>query len=144
MGRKTAVAAAGLVLLTAATFGHSAEPCPGEAKDAVYLSCQVEGDLVSCTQNEVLHRTKCQALVPYLRPPPEYPPRQRSRGVEGWVLVGFTVTERGNAANSIVINAQPPQVFDDAALNAVSLYRFHPPTSPIENVAVRISFSLQE
>lgn len=144
MGRKAAAVVPGLVLLASAPFCQGAEPCPGMAKDPVYLSCQIEGEGVSCAANRVLNRIKCQDMVPYFTPTPEYPPAQLSGEVEGWVLVGFTVTEQGGVANPIVINAQPPQVFDDAALDAVNAYRFHAPASPIKNVAIRISFSLQD
>ncbi len=142
----TYLAVLGVISLVLAPLAQGSEQCPdkAKAKDPTYLSCQVDAERVSCKPSKLLLETQCQDLVLYQKALPEYPKNQRRRGVQGWVLVGFTVTEQGEVVNPAVVNAQPPRVFDAAALAAVSLYKFHPLTMPLENIAIRIRFSLAE
>jgi protein TonB len=51
---------------------------------------------------------------------PVYPPRLKSRHVEGWVKVEFTVNTEGEVTDAVVVNSEPADIFDDAALNAVN------------------------
>ena len=55
-----------------------------------------------------------------------YPAAAQADGVEGHVLVRYDVTEAGNVANAVVVESEPPGVFDDAALNTVRSWRFRP------------------
>lgn len=56
----------------------------------------------------------------------DYPARAAAAGVEGWVEVQFDVTTAGAPENLRVIAAQPPGVFDSAALAAIKRSRFTP------------------
>lgn len=81
------------------------------------------------------------------RPPPRYPARARRRGIEGEVLVGFTVTASGGVAQLRVIEAAPKGYFEEAALEAARRFRFSPRTENGQAIAVadvrnRISFRL--
>jgi protein TonB len=67
-----------------------------------------------------------QDVLPLVRINPDYPPRALSRGIEGWVLVQFTITETGTVTDAIVVDSQPNQVFDQAALNAIARWRYNP------------------
>lgn len=64
--------------------------------------------------------------VPLVRVPPRYPERALARGLEGRVLVGFTVDRAGNVREARVLAAEPPNVFDRAALEAVSQWKYNP------------------
>jgi len=64
--------------------------------------------------------------IPLVRINPEYPPRERGRGVEGWVLVQFTVTAIGTVRDAIVVDSEPKSVFDRAALDAIGRWRYNP------------------
>jgi protein TonB len=55
---------------------------------------------------------------------PQYPPSAVSRGIEGFVEVSFTVTALGLVENANVIGAEPPGVFEQAALAAISRWRY--------------------
>lgn len=57
---------------------------------------------------------------------PNYPTAALRAGQSGWVLVGFTVTPEGRTTDVHVVDAQPRHVFDRAAMEAVSRYRFKP------------------
>ena len=50
----------------------------------------------------------------------------QSRGLEGYVLIEFTVTRTGAVANPVVIRSEPPNVFDRAALAAVLKFKYKP------------------
>lgn len=86
--------------------------------------------------------------IPFLTPAPEYPQRALARGVEGWVLVSFTIAASGAVADPIVVDADPPGVFDAAALRAVMRYRYRPqivagvPTAT-PGMLLRIHFELE-
>ncbi len=78
---------------------------------------------------------------------PRYPRNALRRNVSGWVDVSFTVTRAGSVADVEVMDSTPGTVFDNAAVDAVSKWRFEP---VVENgrpmpkrVAVRMSFTLQ-
>jgi protein TonB len=74
-------------------------------------------------------------VIPLVRIPPEYPPRALSRGLEGWVQIQFTITETGAVTDAKVIDAQPKNIFDEAALRSISRWRYNP---KVENgVAVK-------
>ncbi len=76
-------------------------------------------------------------LVAVVRPPPWYPPEARSRRIEGRVVVEFTVTERGEVKDPVIVESSPPGVFDRAVLETVRRWRFHPKAQGGKPIAVR-------
>jgi protein TonB len=65
-------------------------------------------------------------VIPLVRIAPDYPPRALSRGLEGWVQVRFTITATGTVKDPVVVNAEPKNIFDEAALKAISRWRYNP------------------
>ncbi len=65
-------------------------------------------------------------LLPFLTVAPDYPPRAAQRGIEGWVLVEFTVDELGRVVMPRVVQAFPSAVFNQSALKAVKRYKYKP------------------
>ena len=65
-------------------------------------------------------------VVPLVQVDPDYPPRAKQQGVEGWVAVAFTITPVGTVDEARVIGSEPPYVFDRAALNAIRKWRYNP------------------
>ncbi len=63
-------------------------------------------------------------VVALFRVPPEYPARAANRHIEGWVKIEFTVQTDGSVDNPVVISAEPEEIFDEAALTAISKWRF--------------------
>lgn len=59
---------------------------------------------------------------------PVYPEGARNRDLSGWVDVAFVVNEAGNVTNARVVDANPKDVFNNAALTAIEQWRFEPPT----------------
>ena len=66
------------------------------------------------------------ALRAVSTPSPAYPPEALRAGESGEVVVEFTVNPDGSVSNPRVVRANPPRVFDRAAINAVRRWRFQP------------------
>lgn len=58
------------------------------------------------------------------RSAPKYPAQAERDGVEGEVVVGFALTPEGRTRDLAVIEATPPGVFDEAAMDAVRGWRY--------------------
>ncbi|MGH8517311.1 MAG: energy transducer TonB [Panacagrimonas sp.] len=74
--------------------------------------------------------------LPIVKVAPMYPARAQSQGIEGWVVLSFTVTESGAVIDPKVIEAQPPGVFDDAAMKAVLKFKYKPRVESGKAIAV--------
>ncbi len=66
-----------------------------------------------------------------------YPRRAQARGIEGFVVVSFTVTKTGAVTNPVVVRAEPEGVFDRAALNAVVKFKYKPRV--VDGVAMAVA-----
>jgi len=65
-------------------------------------------------------------LFPLHIPQPSYPRRARSRGIEGWVKVGFTIQPNGKVKDIIILNSKPSGIFDNATQRSVARWKFKP------------------
>lgn len=84
--------------------------------------------------------------VPLVRVPPRYPERALARGLEGRVLVEFTITASGGVRNARVVAAEPTNAFDEAALEAVRQWRYTPKIVrgvAVERPGMRIAIPFQ-
>jgi TonB family protein len=84
-------------------------------------------------------------LAPLIETAPIYPPAAQARGLEGYVDVSFTVSPLGAVESPNVTGAQPQNVFDAAALAAVSRWRY-PADAAREprTLSTRIPFRLDD
>lgn len=64
--------------------------------------------------------------VPLVRVSPDYPAAAKKRRTEGWVELQFLVGVDGIPRQIEVLRAQPPSMFDRAAVRAVSRWKFKP------------------
>ncbi len=62
-------------------------------------------------------------------PSPQYPTEALREGRQGEVVVEFTVNPDGSVSDPRVVRANPPRVFDRAAISAVRRWRFQPVAS---------------
>lgn len=87
-------------------------------------------------------------LIPLVQVSPRYPRHAQFNGIEGWVNVEFTIAPDGTVSDPIVIAAEPPQIFNRSAVNAIVRWKFKPRVVDGEPVASRgqqlISFDLIE
>jgi periplasmic protein TonB len=86
--------------------------------------------------------------LPIVRVAPVYPARALSRGVEGYVDMGFTVTTTGTVKDPVVLFSTS-SLFDRAASQAVLKFKYKPRVvdgQPVEvpNVKTRITFKIEE
>jgi len=84
-------------------------------------------------------------LTPISMVGPQYPSKARRAGIEGFALVQFTVTEKGNCINPVIVDSDPPDVFDEAAINVVQQWRFQPQMRGGEatSVTARVNLKFQ-
>ncbi|GHG03312.1 energy transducer TonB [Thalassotalea marina] len=85
--------------------------------------------------------------LPIVKVQPIYPRRAQSRGIEGYVIVEFTVTTNGSVRDPIVVEAQPEGIFDRAALDAASKFKYKPrvvdgEATEVAGVQNRITFEI--
>ena len=89
-----------------------------------------------------------QDLIPLYVVQPVYPFRAVMREIQGFVLVTFNVRPNGSVQNPIVIDSEPGDLFDEAALNAVVRFKFKPrmvggDAIAVNNVELRFVFRLE-
>ena len=99
-------------------------------------SSRSTGNATAIGSSEQVHRSSLG------RTEPHYPRNAEARRLAGWVDVTFSVDPSGQTTNVRVIGAEPPEVFDDAALLAVRRWRFDADESATEpvNSGIRIRF----
>lgn len=87
-------------------------------------------------------------FLPIVRVNPQYPSRAAENGIEGFVLVSFTVTAEGTTSNVMVVESSH-KMFERAAVKAASRYKYKPRVIdgepvPVLGVLVRIVFELED
>nr|WP_010131794.1 energy transducer TonB [Microbulbifer agarilyticus] len=90
--------------------------------------------------------------LPIVKVQPQYPRRALQRGIEGWVVVEYTVTKNGSVRDPRVVEAftldgKPTTIFNRAAVKSALKYKYKPRVidgEPIEvpGVKTKISFNL--
>lgn len=74
--------------------------------------------------------------LPIVKVAPQYPRRAASKGIQGYVILEFTVTKFGTVINPVVIEAQPTGYFERAAKKAVEKFKYKP--TIIDGVAIDV------
>jgi len=64
--------------------------------------------------------------TPLVRITPKYPITAARDGKEGWVQLGFTISEIGTVTAPYIINSEPKRVFDKEALRALRKWKYKP------------------
>lgn len=84
--------------------------------------------------------------LPLVKVQPQYPTAAASRGIEGYVIVEYTVTAKGTTKDWRVIEANPANVFERAALAAARRFKYNPKLvdgQPVEVPGVRNRFNFR-
>jgi len=87
--------------------------------------------------------------LPIVKVAPQYPRRALSRGIEGYVIVEYTVTRLGSVKDPVVIEGKPGTIFNNAAIKSALRYKYKPRVvdgKPIEvsGVRTKITFEIEE
>ena len=85
--------------------------------------------------------------LPIVKVTPVYPRRALQRGIQGYVIVEFTVSKTGAVIGPFVIEANPEGIFDQAAIDAAKKFKYKPRVVNGEPAAVsgvqnRITFKI--
>ena len=78
---------------------------------------------------------------------PAYPSAARRKGTEGWVRVSLAIDAAGRVTDAKVVDADPPKLFDRAALDAVRTWRYEPldhGAAPSPRQTVKVRFQLNQ
>ena len=131
------------------------EPPPPEmsqdnpsAEKIVVASIPVETE-ISMTSGGISLTPGDAEYLPIVKVAPVYPRRAQSRGIEGYVILEFTVTKQGRTKDIRVVKSVPKsKIFHKAAIKAASKFKYKPRTEdgkPIEVPGVRnkITFRLE-
>ena len=84
--------------------------------------------------------------LPIVKVSPVYPRRALSRGIEGYVIVEFTVTKSGTVSGPRVVKAEPEEIFNRAAMDAALKFKYKPRVvngEAVEVVGVQNKISFQ-
>jgi TonB family protein len=89
--------------------------------------------------------------LPLIGVSPQYPIQAANNGIEGWVLVSFTVSENGTIDPQTleVVDAEPAAIFNDVSMRAAEDFKFKPRVVngqpiPVEGVQYLFRFQLEE
>jgi protein TonB len=85
--------------------------------------------------------------LPIVKVTPVYPRRALQRGIQGYVIVEFTVSKIGAVVDAFVVEANPEGIFDQAAMDAAKKFKYKPRVVNGEPAAVsgvqnRITFKI--
>jgi protein TonB len=81
--------------------------------------------------------------LPIVKVAAVYPRRAQARGISGHCTVEYTVTASGATRDPVVIDCQPPGVFEEASLRAALKFKYRPRVvdgRPVEVSGVRNQF----
>lgn len=86
--------------------------------------------------------------LPIVKVAPVYPRRALQRGIEGFVIVEFTVTTAGTVRDPVVIKAEPAGIFEQAAMDAALKFKYKPRVvngvaTEVAGVQNRITFQME-
>lgn len=87
--------------------------------------------------------------LPIVKIAPIYPSRALERGIEGWVLLEFTVAETGAVKDPVVLEYEPSTIFNSAAIKAALKFKFKPrivngEAIEVQGVLHKITFVLED
>ncbi len=86
-------------------------------------------------------------LLPIIRVAPQFPRMAAARGIEGYVLIEYTVTRTGSVSDIVVIESSS-ELFERPALEAVEKFKYRPrivdgSPVPVRGVRARMRFVLE-
>jgi TonB family protein len=142
----------GLPFVAVVVGGVQRQDWIARTEDAQVLvqSCQVCRDNAGARTNQAPARapaapTDEAGLTPIIKVVPQYPEAARAQGIEGSVQIDFTVNSSGAVQSPTITASSPTGVFDQAALAAVSRWRYAPVAedAPVRNGSEVLTFALE-
>ena len=118
---------------------HFPKLCPELGEQIIGAVCSVGGQLGSNLENVATLERDIAGAGPQAGQPgsqptprlsrtryvaPEYPAGARKKGVRGDVRVRITVDAEGRVSDAVVVQSNPPEIFDAVAVAAARKWRF--------------------
>lgn len=115
------------------------------AQPALGLNTAVEGLAISAPKFGDFGVN--QQVMPLYRVEPRYPQRALKRGLEGYVIMKFTIDSTGKPVDIEVVESNPSRVFDREAMRALTKWKYQPKTQdgqavPQYDQSVKLEFKL--
>ncbi len=88
------------------------------------IACQTTSRNTDQKKITKIDNTANYKYIAVHKEPPLYPIKAFQEKIEGWVKMEFKVNNEGTVVNLRVVDSYPNNIFDDAALNAVSKWLF--------------------
>ena len=121
-------------------------PSPDADGSGMSFSADV-GDSMSLEGGGLALESGDGEYLPIVKVSPVYPRRALQRGIEGFVIVAFTVTKQGAVKDVYVIEANPEGIFEQAAMDAAMKFKYKPrvvngEATEVSGVQNRITFQI--
>ncbi|BBO29113.1 protein TonB [Marisediminitalea aggregata] len=121
-------------------------PSPDADGSGMSFSADV-GDSMSLEGGGLALESGDGEYLPIVKVSPVYPRRALQRGIEGFVIVEFTVTKQGAVKDVYVIEANPEGIFEQAAMDAAMKFKYKPrvvngEATEVSGVQNRITFQI--
>lgn len=120
-------------------------PTPNGEGSGIDFTADVGGDI--SLGNGLALDSGDGEYLPIVKVAPVYPRRALSRGIEGFVIVEFTVSKQGSVKDIFVVEATPPDLFNQAAIDAAMKFKYKPrvvngEAAEVSGVQNRITFQI--
>lgn len=117
-------------------MGHAQEQQPSSSATRLIILTNASDDAAESRDPVLIEEVE-----------PIYPRRAQTRGIEGYVVISTTITTSGSVRDPIVVESEPPGIFDRAAVDAVLQYRYLPARRDgkhvsFEGLEVRVEFEI--
>jgi protein TonB len=123
------------------------EPLPRLKIDAPQAAIDLDGPYLGGIALKVPGFVMAHDLIAVLRRAPPFPRLLKRKGIEGYALVEFTVTEKGLVQDPVIIESHPHEDFGKSVMRTVRYWKFKPYRIDDKPVAVRarqgIDFTLE-
>lgn len=104
------------------------EPAPDVPSEPYSYKFAITGDShfpdINIEQDEGINAVTDHQLVLALGYPPVYPQIAINREVEGYAVVGFSVSASGTVFDAYIIESEPASIFDKASLKAIKKFKY--------------------
>lgn len=90
---------------------------PINSGDGPFLGALSQGDGLAGFDTDV---------IPVVRVPPTYPRAAKQAKIQGFVTMAVTINPDGTVSDAEVLEADPPRLFDQAAISAIKRWKFRP------------------
>lgn len=83
-------------------------------------------------------------IHPVMRIEPRYPTEAAEKGIEGSVVLQFSVNTDGSVGDIHIVKSVPENVFDQSATAALAQWTYTKPTKKMKNMLVQLDYLLSE